>query len=186
MEAIEPSELAALPPHEMDLLLGESLIGVAEGPDYWDDANRIGQLGARRATRRLMRVVRESAEPDRRAAALHALWSLADARATGLFLQVGWDRSGATEQERVIAVEGLGVSAHRPFIQKALAGFLQDPAPAVRYSALCAIELARPSGGRLHVALREALQEATRDTAKVNEDGDIAAMATRVLGAYGG
>jgi HEAT repeat protein len=166
---------------EWDTMVGECLVGLAEGPDYWNDAQRLGQLGAKSATRPLMRVVRESAEPDRRAAVLHALWMLFDARATDLFLRVGADQVGATEGERIIAVEALGISAHRPFIQLALARSLGDPSPMVRYSALCAIGAAWSVGKRIGPALRDALQRTTQDTTKVYEDGDIAALAVRLL-----
>jgi hypothetical protein len=107
---------------------------------------------------------------------------LGDARATGLFLRIGLDLADATEGERLIAVEALGVSAHRPFIQRALAGFLGDASAMVRYSALCAIGVAWSTGRFLGTELREALQRTTLDTTKVYEDGDIAELAARLLG----
>ena len=168
---------------EMELGLGEWLVEVAEGPDrlaYWRAAMHIGELGAMRATRQLKQVVLESAEPDRRAAALYALWLMGDARATALCLRVAADAS-ASKQERIIAVEALWVSSHRPHVQRELAKYLSDPLPEVRYSALCATSWARAIGAPISPGLRDALEKAKLDTARVYEDGDIARLATQLL-----
>lgn len=127
-----------------------------------------------------MRIVRESNEPNRRAAALHALWLLGDQRATPLLLRVAAD-GAASEKERIIAVEALGMSAHRPHVQRALARSLDDPLPMVRYSALCAIRAARTRVNPMGLELPEALRRATLDTTRVYEDGDVARFAAQLL-----
>lgn len=163
--------------------LEEWMTELAEGPDmngYWDAAGKIGSLGFRRATRSVMSIVRESVEPNRRAAALHALWLLGDPRATPLLLRVAAD-DAASEKERINAVEALGMSAHRPHVQKALARYLSDPLPIVRYSALCAVGAAWDCGSRPGPELREALRRATLDTTRVYEEGDVARLAAQLL-----
>lgn len=167
----------------MESELGLWLIDVAEGLDrleYWRAAMHIGESGAMRATRKLRQVVLESAEPDRRAAALYALWLMGDRRATALCLRVAAD-ANASDQERIIAVEALWVSAHRPYVQRELARYLSDPLPDVRYSALCAVSWVRSIGAPVGPGLREALERAKLDTARVYEDGDIARLATQLL-----
>lgn len=163
--------------------LEEWLTALAVGPDmncYWDAAGQIGSSGIRRATRPVMRIVRESNEPNRRAAALHALWLLDDPRATPLLLRVAADPV-ASEKERYIAVEALGVTAHRPHVQRALARYLSDPLPMVRYSALCAVGAMWVRGEVPGPALREALRHATLDSTRVYEDGDVARRAAELL-----
>jgi hypothetical protein len=127
-----------------------------------------------------MRIVRESTEANRRAAALHALWLLGDPRATPLLLRVAAD-GAASEKERIIAVEALGMSAHRPHVQKALARYLGDPLPMVRYSALCAIGAAWACGTLPGPELRESLRRATFDATRVYEEGDVARFAAELL-----
>ena len=147
---------------------------------YWEAAQRSAALGCKRATRPVMRIVRESAEANRRAAALHALWLLGDPRATPLLLRVAAD-GAASEKERIIAVEELGMSARRQRVQKALAQYLGDPLPMVRYSALCAIGAAWACGTLPGPALREALHRATLDTTRVYDEGDVARLAAELL-----
>jgi hypothetical protein len=128
----------------------------------------------------LIRLVRESPEPDRRAAALHALWLLRDKRATEVCLRVGANLA-ASGEERLIAVEALGISAHRRHVQQALIRFLIDPLPKVRYSALCAIGAARTRVYPMGQELREALQKATKDPTSLYEAGDVARFAAELL-----
>ena len=158
-------------------VLGDA--GKAMG-EYWEAAQRIGALGCKRATRPVMRIVRESAEANRRAAALYALWLLRDTRATSLLLRVAADGT-ASEKERIIAVEALGISGRRPHVQKALARYLSDPLPMVRYSALCAIGARWACGALPGPELREALRRATFDTTRVYEEGDVARLAAELL-----
>lgn len=167
----------------MDSELGLWLIELAEGPEkqeYWQAARQIAELGAMRATRRLKQIVLESAEPDRRAAALFALWGIGDRRATSLCLRVAADLA-ASDQERIISVEALWVSAHRPYVQRELARYLTDRLPGVRYSALCAVSWVRSIGGPVGPGLMEALAVAKSDTARVYEDGDIARLAGELM-----
>ena len=157
-----------------------ALAEAAEMEEYWEAARRIGTLGFLRATRPIMRIVQESAEAKRRAAALHGLWILGDLRATPLLLRVAAD-GAASEKERIIAEEALGVSARRPYVQKALARYLSEPLPMVRYSALCAIGAAWACGTLPGPELREALRRAMLDTTRVYEEGDVARLAAQLL-----
>lgn len=144
-------------------MLGEwltVLAGADESEEFREAARRIGSLGFRRATRPVMRVVREAAEPGRRAAALHALWLLGDRRATPLLLRVATDKT-ASEEEVRIALEALGAGSMRLPVQRTLANRLGDPSPAVRYSALCAVGAAWADGRQMGAPLREALRRAT-------------------------
>ena len=162
--------------------LEEWLTELAEGPDmngYWDAAGKIGSLGFRRATRPVMRIVRESGEPNRRAAGLLALWLLGDRRARSLFLRVAGNRD-ASEKERMIAVEALGISAHRWQVQRALARYLSDPLPMVRNSALRAIEAGRVLGTPIGVELQAALERGD-----VQEDEDAQLLAPPQFGTFG-
>ena len=74
---------------------------------YWECAKAVGALGSRRATRPLIAVVRSAKESNRRAAALHALWLLADRRAVDVCPRVAADLEGEDEHTRLIAAEAL-------------------------------------------------------------------------------
>ncbi|MFN0105942.1 MAG: HEAT repeat domain-containing protein [Bryobacteraceae bacterium] len=162
----------------------ELLRGVRADPDrlsFWECGQRIGQMRARRATRELISIVRETTEFERRAAALHSLWLLDDPRATDVCLLLAADWEGETEHTRLIAVEALGISIHRPYVQRAVARYLSDPLPTLRYSALCAT--GRLYGRPMGPVLRAALESATGDSASVYKEGDIAALARKILSA---
>ena len=159
-------------------MLGEwltVLAGADESEEYREAARRIGMLGFRRATKPVMRLARVAAEPGRRAAALHALWLLGDRRATPLMLRVAGDEA-ASEEEVRIALEALGTSSVRLPVQRTLASRLDDPAPAVRYSALCAVGAAWAQGAWIGAPLREAMGRLMLD-----EPGDMARLAGWLL-----
>lgn len=126
-------------------------------------------------------MVRNAKESNRKAAALHALWLLADRRAADVCLRVAADLAGEEEHTRLIAVEALGAGIDRPHVQIAVARYVSDPSRGVRYSALCAAGqlYGRPIG----LVLRAALESATADSTSVYEEGDIAAFARRILSA---
>lgn len=169
---------------ELEPLLA-ALASATEPLEFWEAAKQIGYLKFRQATRPVKRIVMEAADADRRAAGLHALWLLGDRRATPLLLRVAADRA-ASENERMIAVEALGVSAGEPYVQTQLSRYLVDPSPMVRYSALCAAGAAWACGERIGQELRHALQRATLDPTAVYEDGDIARFAAQLLAPYAG
>ena len=110
----------------------------------WELFQRIGAAASRAATRRLIRIVRESPEGPRREGALYALWGLADARARDLFIRV-LDDPGQTLRARGFAAEALGLLKPRRRSNEALIRALNDPLPEIQYSAMCGLSGLRPT-----------------------------------------
>jgi HEAT repeat protein len=115
-------------------------LGVIENDDAlaWECLAAIGLVGSRKATRPLMRLIRETRSPLKRQAAVFALGLLADQRARTLLEKTMLDPTEPS-RTRGFAAEGLGVLRPNPRTVKRLQALLHDDDPHVQRSASCAL-----------------------------------------------
>lgn len=152
-----------------------SLIDVVE-----ECAVAIGHSGARRYVRPLISIARSKAHWKVRMWALHALSWLCDARAVPLALYLAGREGSEPEWTREYAVLILRLGIRKRIVQAAVARYVNDPAPRVRYAAMCAIdELRQPLPLPRH--FRVALEQAAREDAGFMDDGDISRYAEDLL-----
>ena len=145
-----------------------------------DCAAALGHSGARRYVRPLIRIARSNADWPVRMWALHALSWLADSRAVPATLYIAGRVDIEPEWTRDYAVLILRLGIRKRFVQAAVARYVNDPAPRVRYAAMGAIDaLRRPLP--LPSLLQVALEQAAREDAGFMEDGDITRFAEDLL-----
>jgi HEAT repeat protein len=140
------------------------------------------EIGSRRGSRELMRIVRGKYPLAARQEAVYTLWWLRETRAEQVFIQLSGSVHLEEEYTRGIATEALGNTVQRPRSQKALRDRLFDPSISVRYSALCACGMMNRR--KIPGLLREALEAKLTDPDKVDDDRVIAKFAAELLGRY--
>lgn len=164
----------------------EALIEVlAEGQPHLSNACMwaLNDIGSRRGSRTLMRIVRGAYPLAARQEAVYALWQLRETRAEQLFIRVSGALDTEEEYTRDMATEALGNTARRLRTQKAIRDRLFDPSVSVRYAALCACSYVVNYGRQAFPEfLREALEAKLNDPGKVDDNRVIAQAASALLG----
>lgn len=161
----------------------DALVDVlAEGEEPLSNAcaHVLIEIGSRRGSRRLMRIVRGKYSLAARQEALYVLRDLGETRTQSLFIHLC--RALDTEDEfiRDMATEGLGHTVRRLRTQRALAERLFDPSVSVRCAALCACSMyGRPL--TLPEFLLDALKAKLTDPDRLNEREAIAEQAAELL-----
>lgn len=161
----------------------DALIDVlAEGEEPLSNAcaHALIEIGSRRGSRRLTRIVRGKYPPAARREALYVLRDLGETRTQSLFIQLCGALDTEDEVMRDMATEGLGNTVRRLRSQRALSERLFDASVSVRCAALCACSrYGRPFN--LPGFLLDALNAKLTDPDKLNEHEVIAQYASEIF-----
>ena len=172
-----------------DLKLREGLsvlLEVLTEPDLhlpWIAANALHRLPNRkRASRRLMRIIEVSKDPNVRQAAIYALGWVNDPHSSDLLVSIVGD---ATEQPhtRSLAIQSLQFLngseriSNSATLRSLIVSAMQDSSPEIRYAALCVVT----GRDRQHPAVRKMLEKLSHDRVRVPGIGRVGELAQSIL-----